>query len=105
MGARADLICREAMTTRWRRRQMCVLVADGERPAAMRTISALGAFVETDARPELGAAVLLRHPDAGTICAHVQAHHRDGLSVRFDAGETAVAFALSAIAADMSRPA
>lgn len=105
MGARADINAGKAMTTRWRRRQMCVLVADGDRLVAIRTVSALGAFVETDVRPELGSPVALRHPEAGAIAGHVQAHHSDGLSVRFDGSEAAVAFALSTIAADMSRPA
>lgn len=104
MGARTDFIACEAMATRWRRRQMCVLVADIDRPACIRGVSARGAFVETDLRPELGSPVALRHPESGAIAARVEAHHADGLTVRFDASETAVAWAFSTICADMSRP-
>lgn len=92
------------MTTRWRRRQICVLVADPPQPAAIRSVSGLGAFLETNARPVLGARITLRHPDAGPIAAVVAGHYIDGVALGFDGGEAAVAFAMSAIAADMSRP-
>lgn len=92
------------MTTRWRRRQMCVLVADGTHPASIRTVSASNAFLETNVRPPLGVSVELQHPDAGTIQGHVDAHHADGLTLRFDGSENAVAFAMATIAADMSKP-
>lgn len=105
MGARVDLHAGKAMATRWRRRQLCVLVANGERPAAIRTISASGAFIETACRPALGSVVALRHPEAGAIAGRVEAHHADGVSLRLDGSEAAMAFALSTIAADMSRPA
>jgi hypothetical protein len=93
------------MASRWRRRPMCVLVADLPVPAALRTVSALGAFLETNARPAPGARVALLHPEAGTIEAEVDALALDGVSLRFACTERSVAFALAAIAADMSRPA
>ncbi|MGZ8307144.1 MAG: hypothetical protein ACXWU6_11220 [Allosphingosinicella sp.] len=92
------------MASRWRRRRMCILVAGAPAPAALRTISASGAFLETQARPALGEAVELRHPEAGTIAATVRSLGPDGVELGFLCGEASVAFALAAIAADMSRP-
>ena len=92
------------MASRWRRRRLCVLIAGDPAPAALRTISASGAFLETNARPALGAAVELRHPEAGAIGAIVRSLAPDGVELGFPLGETSVAFALAAIAADMSRP-
>ena len=92
------------MASRWRRRRMCVLIADAPAPAALREVSARGAFLETNARPALGSAVELRHPEAGAIRGIVQALASDGVRVGFTCGEHSVGFALAAIAADMSRP-
>lgn len=83
---------------------MCVLSFGGTHAASLRTVSASGAFLETNARPALGQSVELRHPDAGAIGGTVDALHADGIALRFDGSEVAVAFAMSAIAADMSRP-
>lgn len=84
---------------------MCVLIADAPAPAALREISAAGAFVETQARPKLGSQVELHHPDAGAIAGHVRAFASDGIGIDFPVSEASVAFALAAITADMSRPA
>ncbi|MFL6845808.1 MAG: hypothetical protein ACJ8ER_13100 [Allosphingosinicella sp.] len=92
------------MASRWRRRRMCILVADGPAPAALRTVSASGAFLETNLRPALGDSVELRHPEAGAIAATVRALADDGIELGFARSEASVAFALAAIAADMSRP-
>jgi hypothetical protein len=92
------------MATRWRRRRMCVLIADAPAPAALREINAGGAFLETNARPPLGSEVELRHPYAGTILGEVRILAEDGVGIGFAYGEQSVAFALAAIAADMSRP-
>ena len=94
-----------AMATRWRQRRMCVLVADGSAPAAIREISARGAFLETNQRLPLGSRVELRHPEAGSIAGEVRAIARDGIDIAFDCDARAVAFALAAIASDMSHPA
>jgi hypothetical protein len=83
---------------------MCILLADAPAPAALREVSARGAFLETNVRPALGATVLLRHPEAGTIEGVVQALAPDGIRLRFACSEQSVAFALAAIAADMSKP-
>jgi hypothetical protein len=83
---------------------MCVLVADTPAPAALREISARGAFLETNARPPLGASVELRHPEAGSIAATVYSVAFDGIRLGFPCSEASVAFAVAAIAADMSRP-
>jgi hypothetical protein len=96
---------RGAMATRWRRRRMCVLLAGSPSPAALREISARGAFIETNARPRVGAKVCLQHPEAGMIEGVVRAVAADGVQLGFDCGDASVAFALAAITADMSRPA
>lgn len=93
------------MASRWRRRRMCVLIADLPVPAALREISAMGAFLETSARPTLGAPVELHHPEVGAIAGVVSSLASDGIGIGFSCGEASVAFAMAAIAADMSRPA
>ena len=103
MGA-IGRIERQAMATRWRRRTMCVLLADTPAPGALRSVSATGAFLETNARPEVGRRVELRHPEAGAIEGTVRALAQDGIDLAFACSEASVAFALGAIAADMSRP-
>lgn len=95
----------KGMATPWRRRRMCVLIADQAAPAALREISANGAFLETSARPCLGDSVELRHPDAGAILGRVQAITADGIAIVFSYGEASVAYALAAVAADMTQPA
>lgn len=105
MGQAYNLDERRGMASRWRRRRMCLLVAGEAAPAALRDISAIGAVLETPARPSLGTRVELRHPEAGSISASVQSVGETGVTLGFDYGERSVAFALAAIAADMSRPA
>ena len=94
-----------AMATPWRRRRLCVLIAGGSGPAAIRDISARGAFLETNERPPLGSSIELRHPEAGTIRGKVRSIAGDGIGVAFHCDSRSVAFALAAIGADMSRPA
>ena len=105
MAARRKFVSAAAMATRWRRRQMCVLLAGSPAPAALREVTATGAFLETNARPPLGEQVELHHPEAGTIAGTVRSLAHDGIAVAFDCSEYSVAFALAAISADMSRPA
>ena len=104
MGARRQFIGATAMASRWRRRRMCVLIADLPVPAALREVSATGAFLETNARPALGTGVELHHPEAGAIAGIVRSVADDGIAIGFDCGEDSVAFALAAITSDMSRP-
>lgn len=95
---------RGEMASRWRRRTTCVLIAETPAPAALREVSGSGAFLETSVRPALGAGVELHHPEAGAIRATVSGVDTDGIRIGFTCGEASVAFALAAIAADMSRP-
>lgn len=105
MRARRRFTGASAMASRWRRRRMCVLIADMPSPAGLREVCATGAFLETNARPPIGASIELHHPEAGQIAGTVQSLAGDGIQVAFDCGEQSVAFALAAITADMSRPA
>ena len=105
MGAIGSFRKTSAMASPWRRRRMCVLIADNPSPAALREISAVGAFLETNARPEIGRVVELHHPEAGPISGIVRAVAHDGIEVVFTCSELSVAFAIAAITADMSRPA
>lgn len=105
MANSAATNAKPAMASRWRRRRMCILMADAPAPAALREVSGKGAFLETNARPELGQSVELHHPDAGAIRGLVTAVSLDGVRIAFDGGTGAIAFALGAVAADMSRPA
>ena len=105
MGAIGKLNGTSAMASRWRRRRMCVLIAPDPAPAALRHISATGAFLETHLRPVLGTSVEFHHPEAGAIAAIVRALADDGIEIAFSCSEHSVAFALAAITSDMSSPA
>ena len=104
MSARRKHIGDSAMASRWRKRRMCILVADLPVPAGLRQISATGAVLDTNARPALGTKVELRHPEAGTINGVVRSISTDGIEICFSCSEYSVAFALAAITADMSHP-
>lgn len=94
----------EAMASRWRRRQVCELLAAGEaQSVALRDVSGTGATLDTNLPPALGSKVELRHPHAGSIFARVSEIGESGIRVSFDGREAAIAFALGAIAADMTR--
>ena len=92
-----------AMASPWRSRRMCILFAEAPAPAALREISGIGAFLETNARPLLGTTVALHHPVAGTIQGRVTELALDGVRLSFDPSEPSIAFALGAVAADMTR--
>src|SRR3546814_10600626 len=94
MVARRRFNTESGMATRWRRRRMCVLVCERPFPASLRDVSANGAFLETNARPDIGGRVELLHPDAGQIAAAVRAHGLDGIELSFDGSAPAAAFAL-----------
>jgi len=104
MAARREIIPPMAMASRWRKRPICVLTVDQPVPAALRELSARGAFLETNARPALGTMVSLSHPEAGTIAAVVSALAGDGIRLRFERSPASMAFAMAALAADMTRP-
>jgi hypothetical protein len=105
MGVALKFPNKHRMATPWRRRRMCILIADKPSPAALREISGRGATIETRARVDIGSAVSLHHPDAGTIPAKVIGLEVGAVRLAFAKGERAMAFALAAIASDMSRPA
>lgn len=94
-----------AMASPWRRRRMCILIDESPAPAALRTVSATGAILDTNARPSLGAKVELQHPEAGSIAGIVRSVSTDGVAIGFTCSEASMAFALAAITADMSKPA
>lgn len=70
---------------------------------ALRDISGSGARLDTSQPPALGSLVELRHPDAGSIVGRVSAIGEGEIRISFDRQEAAIAFALGAIAADMTR--
>lgn len=81
---------------------MCVLSGDRPAPAALVEISGRGATIRSNLVPDQGSSVSLRHPVSGEIAAQVSAIREDGIELVFEAGEESVAFALGAIAADMT---
>lgn len=91
------------MATPWRRRRMCVIHADGPAPAALERVSGRGATIRSNTKPECGALIRLVHPAAGEIVAEVHAISEAGIELSFAGDEESVAFALSAVAADMTQ--
>ena len=93
------------MASRWRRRQVCALIdGDGRQwQVALRMIDGRGARLEGGPPPALGTSVELVHPEAGAIGATVSEIGTGCFRIRFDDSERAVAYALAAIAADMTR--
>lgn len=92
-----------AMASPWRRRQICELDAGGQiQLVALREISGSGARLDSSLPPVLGAQVELRHPHAGVIEGRVSEIGDGQIRVSFDRQERAIAFALGAIAADMT---
>lgn len=102
MGAIGRIKADTVMASRWRRRRMCILLAETPAPAALREVSARGAYLETGARPAIGSRVELNHPEAGTIAAAVEGHEQAGIRLRFTFGEASMAFAVAAITSDMT---
>lgn len=93
-----------AMASRWRRRRVCELLADGQiQSVALRDISGSGARLDSHHPPALGTHVELRHPHAGSIAGLVSEIGEGMIKVSFDQQERAIAFALDAIVADMTR--
>lgn len=82
---------------------MCTIVAGTRRDAGLlRSISAAGATLDTNSRPPLGELVRLRHPEAGEIGAKVSRHTRDGIGLSFELDDSAVSFAMRALAIEMT---
>lgn len=94
---------RGAMASPWRRRRLCVIDWRGPAPAALTAISGRGARIETGARPCKGERVGFRHPVAGTIEGTVSEAGNGSVTLDFDGGARSIAFALTAIAADMTQ--
>ena len=91
------------VVARFRHRRLCVVVAGTRRDAGrLCDISATGATLDTNARPTLGEAVMLQHPEAGEIAARVSRHHAGGIGLSFALDPDSVAFAIRAYAADMT---
>ena len=93
----------KSMASPWRRRRMCVVHADSPSPAALEAVSGRGATIRSNAELAHGSTVTLVHPAAGEIVAEVHAVSETGIELSFLGDERSVAFALSAVAADMTR--
>lgn len=92
-----------AMASRWRRRRICELLAEGQCiKGALVDISGSEARLDTDLALALGSEVELHHPYAGSITGRVSEISERGIRISLDRQEGAVAFALGAIAADMT---
>lgn len=83
-------------------RHICRFQATREDFAEMSDVSGRGVFVTTPQRPPLGSRVRIRHMRAGTIEGAVSAYAADGISVKFNQGARATAFALAVIASGMA---
>jgi hypothetical protein len=88
---------------RYGSRRVCtVRGAGGELAVVLCSVSATGAFVETEGSMLIGSSVTLLHPEAGGIAARVARVARDGAALAFTPGEQATTFALAAMCADMT---
>ncbi len=102
----AENICQfpdHRVVSRYRAPRACLLVAgDQHIPANLRSVSAMGAFVETDEPFALDEILVLEHPEAGQIRTKVIRVAVDGIALGFTFGDQAATFALSAISSDMT---
>jgi hypothetical protein len=87
-----------------RARRMCILHAHAAAHACIREISARSAFLETNARPPLGARVEIEHPEAGRVSGTVTMTALDGIGISFAPEPRAMGFALTMLVARMARP-
>lgn len=93
-----------AMASRWRRRRVCQLIGeDGGQSVALLAIDGRGARIATNHPPALGSTVELHHPEAGSIRATVSEIAGGAIRISFGSAEDAIAYALNAIASDMTR--
>jgi hypothetical protein len=102
VGAPQSLESRTSMATRWRRRRMCMLIADRPAPAALREVSPVAPSSKPTHAPRSARSSSCAIPDAGSITGQVRSIADDGIGIAFSFGERSVAFALAAIAADMT---
>lgn len=94
----------QAMASRWRRRRPCLIYDEVVHSAALIEVSGRGALIETGANLTIATEVTLSHPDAGEIRGVVDAITVRGVQLAFHMSEASVAFAVAAIASDMSDP-
>jgi hypothetical protein len=66
-------------------------------------ISATGAYLITTVDIPLETTLVLRHPVAGQIEAHVVRKGEDGIGIAFSLSEASVGFTLRAVTADMTQ--
>ena len=85
------------------RRPLIALAVGVPEPAALETVSGRGATIRSNAAPDCGTMVTLVQPAAGEIVDEVHAISKAGIELSFAGDEDSVAFALSAIAADMTQ--
>ena len=85
-------------------RARCTVRATGrDIPAVLRSVSALGAYVETDPGAiAVDTTVMLLHPEAGQIAARVDRVSGRGATLAFMVGQHAATFALAALCAAMT---
>jgi hypothetical protein len=79
-----------------------ILHGDQLLTAKVSNISASGAYLVTSHIIPLGEPIVLRHPSAGQIEAHVVRHGVDGIGIAFHLSEASVGFTLRAVTADMT---
>ena len=81
---------------------MCIVEAGRPIPVALDHISGRSLHIHSNSPLMIGEKVTLNHPVAGAISGEIAARGNCGVEVRLAGDESAIAFALSAIAADMT---
>jgi hypothetical protein len=79
----------------------CVLLGKSPTLAFVSDVSGNKAIVDTAVGLDIGERIELHHPVAGVIIGNVVERLTRGVAIAFNAGDRAVAFALTALARDL----
>lgn len=82
----------------WRRRaDLCVLMGESPRLAAIKDIVGNRAVLEAQPAPTIGSVVELHHPEGGVLIGRVVDMVSNGVRIAFNMGDCATRFAIAAI--------
>lgn len=97
MAKRLRFISRGSQALRNRKADLCVLMGESPRLAALKEIAGNRAVLEAQPAPAIGSVVELHHPEGGVLTGNVVDVVRNGVRIAFNMGDRATRFAVNAI--------